>query len=375
MAHGDMQGDPASRVLEVEVRNLKIGEDKNGNVFGYQLITRGTSVQQRINSVSHQLRDMGITLCTMGEYKEMLMALKDSGNQEDDDAESLTEGRKSMVWGIPRNITPTMFEDLCRKFLGPCLESFKVTISRKNFPYAWLVVDQPTKDRIDRLAALEIQMQKVWGPEVYMALSRTRQQRIRYFDQLRSRKEAAQQMQSAKASPPGTLRVIDFPKEVMQSAMLEEAFMGHLVDSMCHRMIPLVVAGVTEGLLKALEPRIEQIISSRLDLMLARMETALLRTVDSSIDCSLFTALEHLSLEVIPMRPAREEAADPALHRSAGRYQHQEQRTDTGQQRQEDQQEGAAQLAAAAKKYRADQDSLDRALKKQDDKILERKLQ
>ncbi len=57
-----MQGDPASRVLEVQVRNLKIGEDKNGNVFGYQLITRGPSVQQRINSVSHQPRDMGITL-------------------------------------------------------------------------------------------------------------------------------------------------------------------------------------------------------------------------------------------------------------------------------------------------------------------------
>jgi hypothetical protein len=79
------------------------------------------------------------------------------------------------------------------------------------------------RTRIDRLAALEVQMQKVWGPEVYMALSRTRQKRIRYFDQLCSRKEAGQQMQAAQAAPPGTLRVIDFPKEVMQNAMLEKA--------------------------------------------------------------------------------------------------------------------------------------------------------
>ncbi len=63
--HGDMQGDVEDRLLEAEVRNLKIGDGPDGPIFGYQIVTRGTATQVKINAISLHLRDMGLSLCTM----------------------------------------------------------------------------------------------------------------------------------------------------------------------------------------------------------------------------------------------------------------------------------------------------------------------
>jgi hypothetical protein len=168
--HGDLTGPMGSRIAELEVRNIKIGDGDAGPVFGYQVIALHPNFQQRLNVISPLLADMGLELITMYEYRERLMALKAAGNQEDDSLENVTEGRKMMVWGLPRQVSEGEFNSLCKTYLGSALEAAVVTASRKNWPYGWFVMDSSEQDRITRACLLEVEMQRKWGPGDWGAL-------------------------------------------------------------------------------------------------------------------------------------------------------------------------------------------------------------
>ena len=108
---------------------------------------------------------MGLTIDTMDGYRERMVALKLTGNQQIDEEEARMMGRKYMVWNIPRAATNEKLGRMAKAFFGSDFESSTVTMSKKLHPYAWFILKSAEGSLQHKAAGFEDVLQSVW-PEI-----------------------------------------------------------------------------------------------------------------------------------------------------------------------------------------------------------------
>jgi hypothetical protein len=281
----------------VEVRSARIGEFEGKPVYGFQIMAYSESTLLRLNAVAEQLREQGLELVTLDDYRERLVALKATGNQEVDEAETKTEGRKFMIWQIPRTLTPEALEELLRCFFDTELEDLKITVSHRGHPYAWFVLATASQAMHNKAADFENVLQAKYGMAISVALSRTRLQRIRMNSTHRDRLD----QQAALNPAPGLVKEVFIPKKVIQDALLEPAFLDLWIDAVYDKLGGRLVTDLS----KAIEVRTDALVTEKLAIaMQAQAKTFEMQlekirmTLDSAVDFALDRAIEARALQL-----------------------------------------------------------------------------
>jgi len=291
----------ATSLPMVEIRSIKVGELPDGsNVHGYMILGCSDAISFRINAIAEQLKDIDMELVTMDSYRERAIAAKEAGNQVLDTAESASLGRKVMFWEVPRTLTAEMLQKVGAEYFGDDYESSDVTISRACHPYAWIVfsrlVESDDNFRI-KVADFEAVAQSLWSPTICMAMSKTRQQRIRMKAAQRDRLDQRDAMQG------GQLKEILVDPKLIQGALMEEAFMDIWIDALYTKIAPRLI----EDLAAALDQKVQAMVEERLQLELGKRLVSfekdviarVLATIDSAVDFSLERAIEARSIELL----------------------------------------------------------------------------
>jgi hypothetical protein len=286
----------------VEVRSIKIGELKDGSpVHGFMILGCSDAISLRINSAADQLESIDMKLVTMDHYREMAIAAKEAGNQVMDDAEAGTIGRKFMLWGTPRNLTAEKLRMLAENYFGDEFEDCDVAISRACHPYAWVIVkgDCEKDDKLRlQVADFEAVAQSAWNCAVHLALSKSRQSRIRMKAQHRDRMDQRDALQK----PAGQLKEILIDPKLVQNALLDAAFMDIWVDALYSRIGKRLVADIAGEI----ESRVQALVEARLEIELGKkfqefeqnFLQKVLSTIDSAVDFSMERAIEARALEI-----------------------------------------------------------------------------
>ena len=202
-----------------------------------------------------QLVNRGLELVTEAEYKERWASWQGSQNQESDSQEVEVDGRKFMLWNVPKTLTGAQLQEHCSSFFQDWLQECRVTTSAKNTPYAWYTLDSATADRVDKAWVFEhrLQSRSGWG-QVRQSLSLARAARIEKGEGLRQARIDREDIANGKA-----------PRVVTAGAApgsVEEAqYMGRMADMLVIKLADPAVAGaVAEALqaplIRALEERV-----------------------------------------------------------------------------------------------------------------------
>ena len=261
-------------------------------MYGFTVLGSSGSLLIRLNAAATQLADSELQLITLDDYRERLVELKLAGNQEQDSQEVATSGRKFMIWSIPRSLTNNQLEALAREFFEDEFEASAVTISARCHPYAWIILVHSTLKQQQMAADFEAVLQAKWGLEINLALSKTRQQRIRMHGTNRDRIEQRESL----SRPAGVLKEIMIPAKVIQDAIMEPAFLDMWIDAVYSRMGPRLVTDIVA----AVEQRVEELVAARveaaLQIKMVEFSTQVLQkiynTIDSAVDVSITRALE-----------------------------------------------------------------------------------
>ena len=216
----------------VEVRSIKIGELEQAPVYGFTVLGSSGSLVMRINSAESLLKDQDLELITLDDYRDRLVNLKLAGNQQVDTQEALTSGRKFMLWNIPRALNNTDLAIVAQEFFGDTFVESEVTTSAQCHPYGWFVLNAATNELQQQAADFEAVLQAKWGVEITLAMSKTRQQRIRMNATGRERMEQRDSLNK----PAGVLKEIMIPAKVIQDAVMESAFLDLWVDQVYTRL-------------------------------------------------------------------------------------------------------------------------------------------
>jgi hypothetical protein len=282
----------------LEVRSVKIGVHEGRNVYGFVVLGISEMLKVRLFAASEELRDAGLDLCTLSEYKERYLLAKDAGNQENDAQEAQTAGRKYMVWNIPRTLTQESLSSCCAEFLGAEFEFCAVTLSAQCHPYGWFITCSDSAETQQLATDFEAVLQSRYGLELAVAQSRTRQQRIRMNAAHRDRLEQDQALNPG----PGQLKQIIIPRQAIHDAMMEGAFMDLWIDAMYTRLAPRLV----NDLAKAIEDRVQQMVDERVESVLNKrlrdydltIIQKVMETIDSAVDFSLEAAIQARQLHM-----------------------------------------------------------------------------
>ena len=292
----------------LEVRSMKIGVHETRNVYGFVILGISEMLKVRLFNAAEELKVVGLDLCTLSEYKERYLLAKDAGNQENDNQEALTAGRKYMIWNIPRTLTHKSLSSCCAEYFGDEFEICAVTLSAACHPYGWFITCSRSEATQQLATDFEAVLQSRYGLEISLALSKTRQQRIRMNASHRDRLEQDQALNPG----PGQLKQIIVPKKVIQDALLEGAFMDLLVDAMYSRLGPRLVSDLAQ----AIEDRVQRMVAERIELEMNKrlrdydliIVQKVMETIDSAVDFSLEAAIQARQLHL------GAPAADSDLH-------------------------------------------------------------
>jgi hypothetical protein len=292
----------------LEVRSMKIGVHETRNVYGFVILGISEMLKVRLFKAAEELKAVGLDLCTLSEYKERYLLAKDAGNQENDNQEAQTAGRKYMIWNIPRTLTQESLSRCCAEYFGAEFEFCAVTLSAACHPYGWFVTCSSSEATQQLATDFEAVLQSMFGQEISLALSKTRQQRIRMNASHRDRLEQDQALNPG----PGQLKQIIVPKKVIQDALLEGAFMDLLVDAMYSRLGPRLVSDLAQ----AIEDRVQRMVAERIELEMNKrlrdydliIVQKVMETIDSAVDFSLEAAIQARQLHL------GAPAADKELH-------------------------------------------------------------
>jgi hypothetical protein len=286
----------------VEVRSIKIGELKDGSpVHGYMILGCSDAISLRINAAADHLESIDMKLVTMDHYRELAIAAKEAGNQVLDDAEAGTIGRKFMLWGTPRNLTAEKLRMLAADYFGDEFEDCDVAVSRACHPYAWVVVkgDCEKDDKLRlQVADFEAVAQSAWSCAVHLALSKSRQARIRMKAQHRDRMD----QRDALHKPAGQLKEILIDPKLVQDALLDAPFMDIWVDALYSRIGKRLITDIAGEI----ESRVQALVEARLEIELGKkfqefeqnFLQKVLATIDSAVDFSMERAIEARALEI-----------------------------------------------------------------------------
>jgi hypothetical protein len=276
----------------VEVRSIKIGELEQAPVYGFTVLGSSGSLVMRINSAAALLKDQDLEMITLDDYRDRLVNLKLAGNQQVDTQEALTSGRKFMLWNIPRTLNNPDLAIVAQEFFGDTFVESEITTSAQCHPYGWFILNAATNELQQHAADFEAVLQAKWGMEITLAMSKTRQQRIRMNATGRERMEQRDSLNK----PAGVLKEIMIPAKVIQDAVMESAFLDLWVDQIYTRLGPRIVV----DLVAAVEQRVEQMVAERLEaalnIKMEQFSTQVLQkvfsTIDSAVDISISRALE-----------------------------------------------------------------------------------
>lgn len=289
MHDGQLPMGPSSLPM-VEVRSIKIGEYDGATIHGYVVLSCYGSLETRIRAAHDQLKDLDLEAVTMDDYRERLIAMRATGNQEVDAEEAKHLDRKYMVWKIPDSLTQPVLELHAKDFFGSLYESCTVTISAAMHKYAWFILTDASMSTQLKAADFEAVLQSKFGYTISLALSKTRRQRIRMNAAARDRMD-----QDAALRTTG-LKEIHIPPKVIQDALMETAFLDMWIDSVHNRLLPRLVNDMMHSIEKRVQELVDERLSAAVDKRLAEFEETtrqkILRTIDSAIDTSLHRALD-----------------------------------------------------------------------------------
>jgi hypothetical protein len=286
----------------VEVRSIKIGELKDGSpVHGFVILGCSDAISLRINAAADHLESIDMKLVTMDHYRDLAIAAKEAGNQVLDDAEAGSLGRKFMLWGTPRNLTADKLRKLAEDYFGDEFDDCDVAISRACHPYAWVIIKGDCeKDEKLRLmvADFEAVVQSAWSCAVHLAMSKSRQARIRMKAQHRDRMDQRDALQK----PAGQLKEILIDPKLVQNTLLDAAFMDLWVDALYSRIGQRLVSDIAGEI----ESRVQALVEARLEIELGKkfrefeqdFLQKVLSTIDSAVDFSMERAIEARALEI-----------------------------------------------------------------------------
>lgn len=286
----------------LEVRNIKIGELDGRPVFGFCILAYTNSLAIRLANAHSDLRDLGLEQITLSDYRERLEEANAAGNQELDEAEAATSGRKYMIWAIPFTCTTEHMSNLAQEYFGELFESCVVTISAQLHPYAWIILTENTHDARMKACDFEPVLQSKWGAGVSLAASKTRQDRIRMASAHRDKLDQRDGLNA----PKGQLKEIIVPKKAIQDALLEPAFMDIWVDSLYSRIGPKLAADVSLNVTAAIEVKVQEMVNARVESEMAvkmadfsaQVVDKVLKTIDAAVDFAMTRALEARVLEM-----------------------------------------------------------------------------
>jgi hypothetical protein len=286
----------------VEVRSLKIGELEGQPIFGFTILGSSPSLNLRITAASEELAEHGLLSVTMDDYREKALAARDTGNQELDAVEALTAGRKFMLWGIPRDLTTDTLAGAAKEFFGDAFETCEITLSQRCHPYGWVVLNTAEDSARDKAADFEAVAQSLWGHTVNLALSKTRQQRIRMAAAHRDRMD----QHDALNRPSGILKEILIPAKQIQDAIMEGAFLDLWIDAMYTRLGPRLIEDLGAAIGEKVKDMVEERVQHELSKRLADFEHDVIRrvlaTIDSAVDFSLDRAVQARSIDIAAAR-------------------------------------------------------------------------
>lgn len=282
----------------LEIRNIKIGELDGKSVFGYIILGASDSILMRLNAASDDLRQESLELVTLDEYKERLLLAAQAGNQQLDAEEARTEGRKYMLWHIPRAMTAVELEATAVEFFGALYESSAVTMSAQLHPYAWMILTSTSHETMQAAADFEAVLQSKWGPDISVGLSKTRQQRIRMNDAAKARLEQKDGLEK----PAGVLKEILIPKKLIQDAVMEGAFLDLWVDALYSRFGKRMVTDLSNSIevkvKKMIDVQVEQIFETKMLAYSAKVLDKITKTIDSAVDFAIARCIEARQIRV-----------------------------------------------------------------------------
>ena len=285
-----------SSIPMLEVRSIKVGELDKEPVYGFTVLGASGSLLMRLNAAAAELKASDMELVTTDDYRERLVCLKLAGNQQQDSQEAATSGRKYMIWSIPRSLVNTDLEAVAQTYFEGIFVESQVTVSAQCHPYAWFILSSATADSQQKAADFEAVLQARWGLEISLALSKTRQQRIRMNAANRDRIDQRESLNR----PEGVLKEIMIPAKVIQDALMESAFLELFVDQFYSIIGPKIVldivAAIEERVEKLVAERVEAALDIKMEAFSANVLAKVFNTIDSAVDVSISRALESRTM-------------------------------------------------------------------------------
>jgi hypothetical protein len=281
----------------LEVRSIRIGELEGKQMYGFTILGCSESLLIRINAAEQVLAESDLTLCTMDDYRERMVAMRLAGNQEMDAQEALTSGRKFMLWNTPRALDDDKLRTVATEYFGEALVESRITASNRMHLYGWIILKNASEEMQQRAADFEVVLQSMF-PGVALALSKSREQRIR----VRSAQHEQMEQKEALSRPPGQLKEIYVPAKYIQDAIMEPAFLEMWVDAIYERLgqrlVTDIVASIEGRVEQLIAARVEEATNKRLDQFEKDILAKVYRTIDSSLDVCLSRNLEAYVLSL-----------------------------------------------------------------------------